>query len=510
MSRHEYVMDVPYIRSFMDDLSPARLRLVAALNGLVPPPAEDFDYCDLGSGHGDTTVTLAAAYPRARFFGVDLNPEHVGTARESAKEGGLDNVSFVEHDFTDLAGQGLPSFDYICPHGVLSWIAPETRAALLTVAAAKLKPGGLLYVGYNALPGWAVIEPLRRLLSERAAAAEGDSRARARAAVQFARELAAAGSRYFTRNQPAMDMLATMDKSGLTYVVHEFLHDHWIPMYFADLAREMAERDLHFVGQLPAYLSSRELGVPPGVAELLKGVGDRDTYESLTGYATNQFFRRDVYVKGRQACAGASTQAYLDATPFASLAGVVARTVNLAFHSIDFVGDLFDALLPILEEGAAPLSELAARPELARYGVQRLRNALHRLVVSGQLSPLLRPTATAPPHHGPYRVPLAYNRAVFHRPFASAAPFAFASPVAGTGIVLSPLQVAALRVLTEGRQADRPDRIRALAEEAALALGGQDHAGVEPLTEASVAREVERMRREQLGKLVELGIVVPE
>src|ERR1700734_1586724 len=104
----EYVTDVTYVRSFEPDLSPTRLRLVAALNGFSPPPAHDFDYCELGCAHGDTTAGLAAAFPRARFVGVDLNKAHIESARALARGGELSNAQFFERDFEDLPKEDLP------------------------------------------------------------------------------------------------------------------------------------------------------------------------------------------------------------------------------------------------------------------------------------------------------------------------------------------------------------------------------------------------------------------
>src|ERR1700729_2623003 len=99
----EYLREVPYVRQFARELSPPLLRAAAALNGFTPPPADDFDYCELGCGTGDTTNTLAAAHPNARFVGVDFNAEHVAFARGLAERGGLANVRFLERDFAELA-----------------------------------------------------------------------------------------------------------------------------------------------------------------------------------------------------------------------------------------------------------------------------------------------------------------------------------------------------------------------------------------------------------------------
>jgi hypothetical protein len=188
----------------------------------------------------------------------------------------------------------------------------------------------------------------------------------------------------------------------------------------------------------------------------------------------------------------------------------MARSVKMAHHTLDFVGEVFDALLPVMEEGAAPVAELAARPELARYGISRVRSAVLKLIVSGQLAPLLRPTRAPPAPEGMCRLPSAYNRTVLQRPLSADAPFALASPVAGTGIVLSLLQVVALRLLTEVEPSDRPGWIHAFATEQPFALrSGNDRTTEGAPTETAVLEEVDRMRREQLGKLVELGVVTP-
>src|SRR5581483_6859664 len=98
----EYVNDVPYVRQFVSELAPSRIRLAAAMNGLVPPPSADLEYCELGCGHGDTPAALAAAHPRARFLGVDIGAAHIASAKKLAREGALENIGFLERDFEAL------------------------------------------------------------------------------------------------------------------------------------------------------------------------------------------------------------------------------------------------------------------------------------------------------------------------------------------------------------------------------------------------------------------------
>jgi SAM-dependent methyltransferase len=506
----EYLTDVPYLRQFCGDLSPALLRLVAGLNGFEAPPADDFDFCELGAGSGDTTATLAAAYPRARFVGVDINPEHVASGNELASRGGLGNVRFLERDLEDLKREDLPAFDYICAYGLLSWIAPPKRRALIELAQASLKPGGLLFVSYNALPGWAAVEPLRRLMRD-ASPDTTESLERARRGLGLAKALAEGGARYFGANPAAASMLGAMTQAGLPYVVHEYLHPHWHPMYFVDVAREMAACDIHFIGQLPLHGNCRDLTIPPALMNALAPVVDRIAFEGLKDFVVNEFFRRDVFVKGAARRSDATTRAALDATPFGTLAAVeqVKREVALPHCTLRFGGALFDALIPVLAERAATVPELASKPALAAFGADKLRESLLLLALGEQAVPM-RALPRAPealPGAG-YRVPLAYNRKILEQPLSSARPIVLASPVAGTGVTIAMLHAVSIRLLAEVLPADRPGWIRAFAARQPLRLRVGERA-VDDVEEqaALIAAELEAFTRTRAPKLVELGIL---
>ncbi|HWL85086.1 MAG TPA: class I SAM-dependent methyltransferase, partial [Polyangiaceae bacterium] len=384
----DYVTDVAYHRSFVHDLSPSRLRLVAALNGFPMPPSEDFDYCELGCAHGDTMAVLAAANPRARFVGIDLNPAHIDVARRAASEGKLTNARFLERDFEDLRDENIPDLDFICAHGVLSWIGPAKRKAVVDFASAKLKPGGLLYLGYNAMPGWAAVEPLRQLLLTGAAGAKGDSSERARLGFALAKHLHDAGALYFAANPSASAMLRKMEELGLPYIAHEYLNANWTPMYFAQVVREMAENDLHFIGQLPLYSNYRDLALPPPIAKIFESVPDRVMFETLKDFALNEFFRRDVFIKGRAGRSDAATRACLDSTAFGLMRPLPVEEVRLAHGTLTFDGPLFANLFSALAQGAAMAEALTSRPELAAFEAESVRAALLRAVVAERVVPV--------------------------------------------------------------------------------------------------------------------------
>ncbi|HEX8789732.1 MAG TPA: class I SAM-dependent methyltransferase [Polyangiaceae bacterium] len=495
-----YVTDVAYARQFCPHLAPTLLRSVAALEGFAPPPEDAFDYCEVGCGPGDTIATLAAAYPRARFVGIDLNAEHVAFARGLAVRGGLSNLRLVEGDFEALGEEAaLPKFDYVAAHGLLTWIAPAKRRALVAFAARRLKPGGLLHVAYNTLPGWAALEPMRRILHD-AAGTEGTTAERAQRALDAARALADRGALYFVTNPAARDMLDAMARHGAAYVAHEYFHDTWNPMYVTDVAREMAAEGLAYVGQLPSYRNVPELALPPKLAEAATHTGDRIALEQLVDFAANEFFRGDVYRAGGEGRSADAAAAYVDATPFGTLvdADRLRREVKLPHHVLRLDGEIEAALLERLPLRAATARTLAEDPAFERFGANRVRAALVRLLAAEQIAPM---RASA---EGPATV---YNHAILEQPLAEKSPVVLAAPAAGTGVQVSALQAVCLRVLSWVEPAERAAWLRAYVERQPLRLqvGG---AAVEDRSEQArvLAQEVEKFRAARLPKLVELGV----
>ncbi len=510
----EYVIDVAYQRSFID-LGPSRLCLVAALNGFPTPPSEAFDYCEMGSAHGDSIALLAASNPRGRFVGVDLNRAHIEAARRLATEGALGNIRFLERDFEDLREDSLQDFDFIAAHGVLSWIGAAKRKALLDFAAAKLKPGGLLYVSYNAYPGWAAVEPLRQLLLTGAAGAKDDNAERARLGFALAKHLHDAGAVYFTGNPAAAAMLRKMEEIGISYIAHEYLNASWTPMYFAQIAREMADRDLHFVGQLPLYLNYRDLALPPTAAKLLEGVRDRAAFETLKDFALNEFFRRDVFIKGRVGRTDAATGAYFDDHAFGLMRAPPVEEVRLPHGTATFEGPLFEALFAALGEGAATARALIARPELQAFGAENVRAALLRAVVTDRAIPMQPPSeARSRPsaqRAGPLRVPLEYNRMVLRYASGNEIPLALAAPGLATGMPITQLEALVIRLLTEvpGPKWQKPEQwIHDVFTEQGYSLnvGGRRVHDPEEGTRVLLG-EVERFRRSRLARFIAWGIL---
>ena len=508
----EYVEDVPYVRHYLDDLSPARLRLVAALNGVRPPPTGELDYCELGCAHGDTIAALAAAHPEGRFLGIDINATHIASAKRLARDGALENIGFLERDFEALLAEDIGEFDYIVAHGLMSWVSPAKRAALLAFARAKLKPGGLLYVSYNTMPGWASVEPLRQLLLFPAAKPGEGTLERTRRGVELAQALERGGAEYFTANPSASEMLKTMEKAGLPYVVHEYMHEHWVPMYFARVAWEMLQEDLHFVGTLALHENLRELAVPEALEPLLASFDDRVTFESLKAFATNEFFRRDVFVKGNAPRSADATATYLDATPFGTIASPKAgdRAARLPHRTVSLEGPVFDAVIEALGHGTVNVDELRAHRELARVPLEELRASIVRLLIAERIAPRSAPSrAPIADPDAPYCVPSVYNQMMLRR-LASDLPIVMASTFAGTAFPISALEGLAIRVFTEAPAPGREAWVRDFVGKRVLRLRVDGRVlSDDGEQQRAILDTVAALRGERLAKLLEVGILAP-
>lgn len=503
----EYVSDVPYPRKFVHQIAVPMLRLVAGLNGVAAPDRDDFACCELGSGCGDTLALLGAANPGARFVGVDFNAEHAAVANGLAARGGLGNVRTLQADFADLGGEDLPDFDFIAAHGVLSWVSPAKREAMLAFVRAKLKPGGLFYVSYDALPGWAAIEPLRRLMLDHTAGMGGGTLARARAGFAYAQSLADAGAGYFASHPTAKAMLGVMARGGLAYVVHEHFHAHLTPLYFADAARIMGAHDLAFVGQVPLHLNVRELATPPSVKKLAEAAVDPVAFETLKDFATNELFRADVYARGGATQSEAVARAFFERTPFGTMTAArgVRREVRLPPYTVDFTGPVYDAILAVIAARPSSAAELARRPDLARLGQARIGGCLRNLVLGGQVVPM-RPLA-AGSTDGPLRAGVPYNDVALDEALEGEAPLVLASPVTGAGVHVSLLEALGIRLLTRVPPAEHVEWLKSFAARKGVPLTVGDRTIADGDELASVMTgELDRLRS-AVPKLVALGVL---
>ncbi|UQV47104.1 class I SAM-dependent methyltransferase [Janthinobacterium lividum] len=297
-----YVSDIEYTNGFYSDLSPHHLNFSCILNGIEPVPLDQpYTYFELGFGCGQTLTVLAAANANGQFYGNDFNPAHVAGARALAAKAQLDNLTLLENSFEELA-QGrvpdLPQFDFITLHGIYTWVNRENRQHIVDFIARYLKPGGIVSLSYNAMPGWSSALPLQRLLLEFAANFPGRSDLQMQAGIAYVQQLQNLQAGYITDNPALAPRLNALINSDPHYSVHEYLNQHWEPLYHADVMRDVAHAKLDFAGSADLPFAFPELYLNADQQATIDLLPDAAIREMMKDYFLNTSFRKDVLVRG--------------------------------------------------------------------------------------------------------------------------------------------------------------------------------------------------------------------
>jgi SAM-dependent methyltransferase len=508
-----YVIDVDYIPGFYAQMAPVAMRHVAALNRLTPPAtAEGFSYLELGCGLGRSLTTLAAANPQGRFVGVDINARHTAAIEADVAAGGLDNVRVITADFGGLPSD-LGTFDFIAMHGVWSWVSPRVRQDILAVATKHLSPGGLFLVSYNALPGWAHLQPIKGILQQYAALRTGDSRQRVRDALAYLVFIRDKKAKYFEDNPRAAAYVDALLKQDISYLAHEYLNEHWTSFYFADVANAFTGAGLRFAGSLPVYTNFWDLCVKPEFQELFRTTADRLVTEAHKDFCANTAFRWDIYAKDSRPLATAEDRlretddlqyglARADlALPYRANLGVVTSTVQ---------GPLYQAFIDALRGGSRRLSELIAVLAAADRKPEEIIRAADAGVAMGMFEVTGGPVSAlgAPP--ATVTIPLAFNRATLASCSLGGRPVALASRRTGTGFQLGDLEAAMLLELVEGGRDGLAGRV-----DGRLSAGGRSlQQDGKPVTDQAarlriVEQASEAFLRSRVPQLVATDIVEP-
>lgn len=435
-----YVADLGYTHGFYRELTPELIRFVALAKGTQAPSGNHLTYCELGCGQGFSANLLAAANPHIQVFATDFNPAQIAGARALASEAETPNVHFFDHAFAEVADEpSLPAqFDVIALHGIYSWISPENRRHIVEFVRRKLRVGGLLYISYNTLPGWAAAMPLRRLMVDHAGLANGPIAPRIEAAIKFVETLQATNPAFLAQNPtvvPRFDKLKGMSRN---YLAHEYFNRDWTPFYFADVAAELGEAKLTYVGSAHLLDHIDGINLSDEQQKLLAESPDPVRREGLRDFMVNQQFRRDVFVKGALPhTIISSREAWLD-TRFAlsTARSEVPLKVTGARGEANLQSETYEPLLDAIAGGSKTLRQLLSDQKIADLGWGKLMQAISVLVGSGHLQPSL----PAKDEGKRRERTKAFNNAVCERAKASADLAFLASPVTGGGIQVNRFQ----------------------------------------------------------------------
>ncbi len=399
-------------------------------------------------------------------MGVDFLPEHIAHGRWLAGELGLANVHFVEADFLSLRRDGTPlagsdgaagSFDYVVAHGIATWVSAEVRQALLAVASAQLRSGGIFYCSYNTQPGWLSRTPFQALLQlESERCDPGDPRqAIQRAADQLSALLGSTDDPSVLAQ--AIPTLATdLDRiranPDLAYLCSEYLNAHWEPLYVGAMHSLCAAHKFSHLSS--ATLSELfEVFLPEQLRTVLDAEANPRIREALFDLAINQSFRRDLFVKGRLELSGPLRQQALAAVRLRRLqaAGGPHETYVFLTSCGEFHADpaLCGALEDRLVDGPCDLGQLG---QALAIDTEALLPGVAILLQAGRLGLDRGEAAVAA------RAPAQRANTALRRLIADRCPYNhLVAPASGDAVSFSFVDGLALEAIEQGiDQADLP------------------------------------------------------
>ncbi|MFN0193928.1 MAG: class I SAM-dependent methyltransferase [Aestuariivirga sp.] len=429
-----YVTSTEYTTHFYPFLSPASQNLALLLKGVNPPDlSQNFAYCELGCGQGFSTALLAAANPKGSFVGVDFNPAHVAGANQLKATAQIQNVAFLEKSFAELGSTDLPMFDYIALHGVWSWISRENREAIASFVYSRLKPGGIVYISYNAMPGWAPIGPLRQLFVESQRHKSEIDISDVNEAIELAVKMRQLEAGYFKVNPAASANLDYLSKLSRNYLLHEYFNGDWQPFYFSDVAADLRAAKLGFACSSDILEHIDQLCFGKEQQAMLATLKDGAARETIRDYFRNQRFRRDLFSRGARQLGNNERTEMLRKVRLAKVpvGSDAPAQINFPAGGVLLAGEVYAAILERLSKGTALLGELLDSVGPKAGGFQGVFQSVMVLAASGRLIPTLpseddkaRQQSTA-----------KFNRAVLMSSLGLEAQ-TLASPVAGNGIAV--------------------------------------------------------------------------
>lgn len=482
--------DTLYPIAFQPETSPARIHLALAMAGVAwnPPDRDRLTILDIGCGRGLTACLLAAANPGWEVIGLDLQPAHIAEAREIAAEAGLANIRFIEADLAEFDPATLPGIDLVICYGLWTWVPDAVRRAVVGLLAARLKPGGVVLMGYNALPAQQDLILLQRVLEEAARGMPGTAAERGAAAVATLAALHEAGTPYLPA--PAiLDQIIAKARAVPGYMAHEWLSGFWRPVFHAELARDLAGAGLEYGASARMAAGRAELQLRPKEQAALAALPRGMDPETALDLFLDRRFRTDLFVRGRRP----APPGEVARIPFALATDPAGARISIRTR----VGEATlppgqqRILLDALAGGPRRAGDLAALPGLDDLSAEDVALMLADSFVA---QPLWRPPGGG---DAPAR---RCNATVLHRFGAEgralAATLGAAVPAIGSAIPLSAGALALLVAMQDGIPAE-PEALAA-----AIAPGS---AGTE--ARAAIMAQIAATLAERLGAWRGLGLV---
>ncbi|HTM94628.1 MAG TPA: class I SAM-dependent methyltransferase [Croceibacterium sp.] len=446
-----YVSEIDYVFGYFPEMSPARLKLALLSRGIGHNVSTSPSYLELGFGQG-LSLAINATTASGDYYGTDFNPSQAGNAMRFAQASGKP-VQIFDNSFEAFAARDdLPAFDMIALHGIWSWVSDKGREAILKIVDERLKPGGMLYMSYNVVPGWSPLMPLRHLLWEHhQRAGSGGVVNRMDAALAFVDQVRNMGTGYFGAQPGASGWLDVMKGQDRNYLAHEYFNAQWRPESFADVSDRLAGVKLTYGASANILENIAERYLPSEMTAMLATIDDPTLRELTKDFLVNRKFRTDVFVKGARTLTANEVSDTMCSASFVrtGLNETLPSSLNFSFCEVPLRTDIFEPIARFMEEaegGVASFVELCSVAKQKDMHADQLIEALMALVGTGYLALATDSDTIAED----YFASLRFNREMCRQARYSGQAQYLAAPGIGAGIKVGRLELIALHALASG------------------------------------------------------------
>lgn len=287
-----YPEGADYFKHVFNALSPASIKLHLTLSGYPGPDISGrFTYAELGAGFGVSIAGWAAQYPNGTFHAIDFNRNHTAWTEQLALKTGLSNLHVHGTSIGDALSLDLPQFDFIVAHGLYSWVNDQVREETRAFIKNHLKPGGCVFLSYNAMPGFKDVEPMRHIILQEV---QKHGPAGIASGIRQLEELRKAGAAYFVASPQAVTRLERWQSDSPAYLAAELLSGSHRAYHIHEICQEL--QGLHWAAWAGMIDYLAACTMPPKVSSLVQGLPTLQA-ETLRDMFYNTAFRTDIFIK---------------------------------------------------------------------------------------------------------------------------------------------------------------------------------------------------------------------
>jgi SAM-dependent methyltransferase len=444
-----YRTDIDYTYGYYTELNPLRAQLALLSNGFACP--EFSTACELGFGQG-ISVNLHAAASPTQWYGTDFNPSQAAFAQELGRASSA-GVYLFDDSFEDFCNRSdLPDFDSIGLHGIWSWISDDNRSVLVDFIRRKLKVGGVLYISYNTLPGWAAFAPMRHLMREHAEVLGAEGRgilSRMTGAIEFAEKMLATNPA-FLRAIPAVgDRLEKMKGHNRHYIAHEYFNEHFYPMHFSAMAQWLDPAKLQYACSANYLDQVDALNLNADQQVFLAEIPDPMFRQSVRDFMVNQQFRKDYWIKGARKLSALEQAEALRAQRIMLVThrSDVSLKVVGSLGEVTMKEEIYAPLLDLLADYAPrSLSQVEAALRSIGIGFPQILQSVIMLIGAGHVAPVQKQKNIS----ASSKTASSINSILQNKARGSGEVSYLASPVIGGGMGVGRFQQLFLLAISQG------------------------------------------------------------